>query len=257
MARTPTEREKRMAQEYARAALAGKGPGGYISPSQVANAVYNAAEIEEVVQPKKTTTSAGSGGGSATYNAYAAAIDEQNRLLREQQELAEKQRRAAMEATINANNQAADKSLKEAYVANMLSKRNLPQQLKALGISGGASETTLADIDNTYMNNRFGIEENRNDANLQARLAYDNGVAGDYSEYLSKAYELQGNLASKAKASGGTTTKTKTADSVSGYKIGGSSKVYTDADSLIADLKGMGMTEQMIREYLTKVGLYG
>lgn len=255
MARTPTEREKRMAQEYARAALAGKGPGGYLSPTQVANAVYNAAEIEEVTTPKKTTSTGG--GGSATYNAYAAAIDEQNRLLREQQALAEKQRRAAMEATINANNQAADKSLKEAYVANMLSKRNLPQQLKALGISGGASETTLADIDNTYMNNRFGIEENRNDANMQARMAYDQGVAGDYSNYLAKAFELQGNLADKAKASGGTTTKTKTADSVSGYKIGGSSKVYTDADSLIADLKGMGMTEQMIREYLTKVGLYG
>lgn len=151
------------------------------------------------------------------YGAYASAVDQRNSLLKQQQEMMERQRRRAMEATVNANNQAADNSLKEAYIANMMAKRNLPQQLKAAGVSGGATETTMSDIENTYMNNRFGIEANRNNANLQARLAYDNGVMGDYSDYLAKEFELKKGLAGKAVASDGTV---KEAEKLTGYKLG-------------------------------------
>lgn len=215
----------------------------------------------------KVNTGTGSGAGSGTstasaaYKAYSAAIDEQNRILKEQQALAEQQRKAAMEATINANNQAADKSLKEAYIANMLAKRNLPQQLKAVGVSGGASETTLADIQNTYMNNRFGIEGNRNDANRQARLAYDNGVAGDYSNYLSKVYELQNGLAGQALAlaasagsggsSGGSGSGAQTA---TGYKVGNiTAKNELDLYNKLEAVYGQQAAEQyMINQGIVK-----
>lgn len=192
----------------------------------------------------------GSGSSGGARSAYARAIDEQNRLLLEQQELAEKQRRAAMEATIKANNKAANKSLREAYIANMLSKRNLPQQLKAIGVSGGASETTLADIENTYMNNRFGIEEQRNEANARARAAYDAGVAGDYSQYLAKAYELQGTIADNLKAAG-TSTGTPTArQQLNGYSA---EAVSTDNEAAVLYLTQQYIKEGWSREQIEKM----
>ena len=251
------EEQKKLAQQYALAALGNKN--GYLSPAQTENALANA-------YPNPITPigdNSGNKGGndaanaiSAAYSAYAAAIEEQTRLLREQQELAERQRRAAMESTINANNKAADKSLREAYVANMLSKKNLPQQLKALGVSGGASETTLADLNNTYMNNRFGIEENRNTANSQAMQAYNNGVAGDYSEFLAKQYALQGNLAEKAFDASVSAAKNKdSSTNLNGYKIGDDDTVYTSGQALLRELRARGYTEAQAREYLKYYGI--
>ena len=214
------------------------------------------AKAEEPVVPKliPATVTTGGNGASGLYAAYAAAIEKQNQLLQQQYALEEQQRRAAMEATINANNQAADKSLKEAYVANMLAKKNLPQQMKAVGISGGASETTLADLQNTYMNNRFGIEENRNDANNQARQAYNAGVVGDYSKFLAKQYDLQGTLADKAFES--YTSAKGDKQTVEGYKIGDGNKVYTDGDSLLQALIAQGMSISAARQYLKEQGLF-
>lgn len=192
-------------------------------------------EVDKDMAVAITTNSAGSNGDGAAgakengsgnvagssvgvRSAYERAVDEQNRLLMEQQRLAEQQRKAALDATIKANNKAANKSLREAYIANMLSKRNLPQQLKALGVSGGASETTLSDLENTYMNNRFGIEEQRNEANARARAAYDAGVAGDYSQYLAKAFELQGGYADAlAKMGAASASGSKATPRLTGY----------------------------------------
>ena len=246
------EKEKALAQKYAQNALEGTS-GIYVPASQEYNALYNAGYLPSV-EPVKENVNSGA------YSAYASAVDRQNNLLREQQALAEKQRRAAMEATINANNQAADKSLREAYIANMLAKRNMSQQLKAMGVSGGATETTLADIQNTYMNNRFGIEENRNDANQQARQAYDNGVAGDYSNYLAKAYELKGNMVEKAGKAENTGTAS---ESVDGYKIDslGINVPSGSKESVVSGLRSAliarGWTEAQIAEYLMNNGIIG
>lgn len=269
---TPGLNVENPAQAYAQAALNGTS-GVYVPASQTYNAMLNAGVLGDI-----TPVASGDGGGKGSgngstgvsggvYDVYARAVDEQNRLLKEQRDLAERQRRASMEATITANNMAADKSLKEAYIANMLAKKNLPQQLKALGISGGASETTLADIENTYMNNRFGIEDGRNDANLKARLAYDDGVAGDYAQYLAKAFDLQGTFADRlaslgtSKASGGTTSTGS--GNVSGYKIdslgikvpGGSSADVVG--NLRSELIARGWTEAQIAEYLMNNGIIG
>jgi len=111
-------------------------------------------------------------------------------LYRQQYDLAEKRRKNRLDATIQANNQAADKSLNDAYIAYMIRQRNLPQQLRANGINGGATETTLGDLNNTYMNNRYNIMSERDNANAQARLAYDDGLAGDYDKYLTNQISL-------------------------------------------------------------------
>lgn len=190
---------------------------------------------------------------STAYNAYAAAANEQYQMLVQQQELAERQRRAAMDATIKANNQAADKSLREAYVANMMAQKNMPQQLKAAGISGGASETTMADVHNTYMNNRFGIEEARNNANAQARQAYDAGVAGDYSNYLTEAYKLKGTMADKAAA--GTQKQTGEQPAVKGYKVESMGITASDEVELYLKLMEGGLTQEQAEQYLIQQGL--
>lgn len=249
-----------------KSATAGSGAGtnGSYGISGLQDATNKlTAELGDVAPNIVTVDDSGGGGtgGGGTsggvYDVYARAVDEQNRLLKEQRDLAERQRRASMEATITANNMAADKSLKEAYIANMLAKKNLPQQLKALGISGGRSETTLADIENTYMNNRFGIEDGRNDANLKARLAYDDGVAGDYAQYLTKAFDLQGTFADRlaglgtAKATGGTTSAPAT--TAAGYKVG--NITANDEVDLYLKLMEKGTPQDVAELYLIQQGI--
>jgi hypothetical protein len=111
-------------------------------------------------------------------------------LYKQQYDLAEKQRKRRLDATIQANNDAAERSLADAYVAYMLQQRNLPQQLRANGINGGATETTLGDLSNTYQNSRNKIMLGRDDANAQARLAYDSRVAEDYDKFLTNKINL-------------------------------------------------------------------
>jgi len=235
--------QKKLAQEYAQRALS--GGAGYLSDAQAQNAWLNATPVTEQKIVKSDN------GASSLYSAYASALDRQYQLLQEQQALAEKQRRAAMEATINANNQAADKSLKEAYIANMLAKRNMPQQLKSAGISGGATETTLADLQNSYMNNRFNIEQNRNDANAQARLAFDNGVASDYGNYLAKQYELQGTLADKAYS--GYSKAKDNAQTSAAYKAG--DITASSVVDLYNKLIDKGYTQKAVEDYLIAQGI--
>ena len=66
----------------------------------------------------------------------------------------------ASKAEVNTD---ADRALREAYINKMLSARNLTQQMTAQGLSGGATETTLASMQNNYGNSRNGIETTRAD----------------------------------------------------------------------------------------------
>ena len=87
----------------------------------------------------------------------------------------------------NINDDAA-RSLKQAYINKMISQRNLGQQMSAQGLNGGATETTLAGMQNTYGNARNNIntttarnlsdlEGNYNTNLAQAIQAYNTAVA--------------------------------------------------------------------------------
>lgn len=54
-----------------------------------------------------------------------------------------------------------DKALQEAYVNAMKNQRDLPGSLSALGINGGAAESTLAGMRNSYGNARNTLETTR------------------------------------------------------------------------------------------------
>lgn len=103
-------------------------------------------------------------------------------------------------------NADADAALKQAYINNMLNQKNLGQQLTAQGLSGGASESTLARLLNNYGNSRNNIETNRN-TNLkdlaqtlntslaQALQSYNNAKAEADAQRLQYAMNLENALA--------------------------------------------------------------
>lgn len=55
--------------------------------------------------------------------------------------------------------QQSEKDLQQAYIRRMQEERALPQQLQALGISGGGTESALAGLRATYGTNRAAVQE--------------------------------------------------------------------------------------------------
>lgn len=104
-------------------------------------------------------------------NPYEDAMsDLQNRYdkLEQQQQqanaLAVKQGQQRLENQKYGINQTYDDSARQAYIANMQSRKNLPQQLAASGSTGGATETANLGLQTSYENNLSNINMNRANA---------------------------------------------------------------------------------------------
>jgi hypothetical protein len=100
----------------------------------------------------------GGGGIDTTANDFYAdqlAAQEEAARIRKEAAL------AANNAYIPQVNTYADKRLQDAYISKELNRVNLPQQLSALGYSGGATETSMMDAQAGYENRRNSIEEDR------------------------------------------------------------------------------------------------
>ena len=102
--------------------------------------------------------------------------------------------------------QDAENSLRQAYINKMLSQKNLGQQLSAQGLTGGASETTMANMLNNYgnarnninttMNNNLSnLEGNYSDNLSQAMQAYNSAVASANLQKANQAMSLENALA--------------------------------------------------------------
>ena len=100
----------------------------------------------------------------------------------------------------------AENALREAYINNMLSKKNLHQNLTAQGMSGGAAESTIANLMNNYGNSRNAIEIQRNadlaslrnnyNRTLASALeSYNNALANADSTRANARLQLENNLA--------------------------------------------------------------
>lgn len=83
-------------------------------------------------------------------------------------------------------NDDAAKSLREAYINYMMNKRNLAQNLSAAGVSGGATESSLAKMYNNYGSSRNNINTTlaQNLANLLN--TYNNNVSAANQAYNSQ-----------------------------------------------------------------------
>lgn len=94
-----------------------------------------------------------------------------------------------LEQEKNQNNLNFDDIARQAYIANRQSQMNLPQQLAAMGISGGASETAQLGLATTYQNNLNSNEQARQqmaqqmaNSALQAKLQADSDIGGYYAD---------------------------------------------------------------------------
>lgn len=94
------------------------------------------------------------------------------------------------------NSEATD-AFRQAYVNRMLSEKNLGQRMAAMGMSGGASESTLAGLINNYGNARSGIQRTL-DSNLgDLEMKYQGNLADLYSAYQQNMANIAAQRASQ------------------------------------------------------------
>lgn len=131
-------------------------------------------DVPTGTQPPTTTSAP-----QPSYNPYAEYMAYLEKQRAEQQaardraaETARKNQQGIFDTNANKLNQQANSAQQQAYINYMLSKRDLPQQLSAQGLSGGAAESTYANLYNSYGNSRNTTEQNRlnNLADLQQTL---------------------------------------------------------------------------------------
>lgn len=80
-------------------------------------------------------------------------------------------------------NKDAQNSLQQAYINNMMSRKNLNQNMAAQGLSGGASETTMAGMYNNYGNARNNIQTVANDNLGELENLYNKNKNSAYQAY--------------------------------------------------------------------------
>lgn len=80
------------------------------------------------------------------YNQYAKSLEDQ----RAKYVNAQNAQRAADEKQVNSS---YDNNARQYYIQNMQAQKNLPQELNAQGINGGASESALLRLNTAYGNN--------------------------------------------------------------------------------------------------------
>lgn len=160
----------------------------------------------------------GGGGGSSSDSAYDAAKAKEE-YLKKLQKLAKKiykQNMAAINTTYtgagntlqtnydstanelsskygyqkgNINSDAED-SMRQAYINSMLQKKDLGQRMAAQGLSGGATETTMAGLNNNYSNARNNIDTTRQRSLSDLEQTYQSNVAEAQRQYNSAVQQL-------------------------------------------------------------------
>lgn len=164
-------------------------------------------KVVDVTKKSKGSGSSGASGGSnAAYLAYMqkiedmqkqAADDAYNRnvatlndayaqrgeLLKDNLNTTLKNLQTDYDASRETINKDATKAFKEAYINKMLSNRNLAQNMAAQGLSGGASETTMAGMENNYGNARNNIQTTMDDNLGNLENLYDKNRNSAYQAY--------------------------------------------------------------------------
>lgn len=96
----------------------------------------------------------------------------------------------------------ANKSLREAYINYMMNKKNLAQGLSAMGMSGGATESSMAKMYNNYgssrnninttlANNIAGLLNELSNNKSQAQQLYNSQYADAQNQYASQLNALE------------------------------------------------------------------
>ena len=109
---------------------------------------------------------------------------------------------ARMEAQRPKIQQQYEDSQRQAYIQSMQAKKNLPQQMAAMGMTGGAAESSMLDLENQYGNARNSYQQSYNNAleDLDAQISdvYASGVENQAAleqQYRQLLAEYQNNYA--------------------------------------------------------------
>ena len=101
---------------------------------------------------------------------------------------------ALLDSQLNASRDELEntrrRALQEAYISRMMQEKNLADQLDAYGLTGGASESVMANMRNTYANNRNEVEQNTQNNLRDLLLKYLENVTNarqGYNDSLLKA----------------------------------------------------------------------
>lgn len=190
----------------------GGSTGGSKGGSGGSNDAYISALMAQLSQPN-TTDIYYQQMKAAAQDAYNRGMDALNSAYGEQMNSLNSNLKSTKSQLLNSYNNSkqnitddATNSLKQAYINKMLSQKNLGQQMSAQGLSGGATETTLASMQNNYGNARNNInttanknltnlEQNYNDNLAQAMQAYNSAVAQANLAKAQQAIQLENALA--------------------------------------------------------------
>lgn len=85
----------------------------------------------------------------------------------------------------------AEASLREAYINNMLNRKNLQQSLTAQGLNGGASETTQASMLNNYGTARNEIETQQAKSLAELLRTYNDNISSAQNAWSSQMASLE------------------------------------------------------------------
>lgn len=78
---------------------------------------------------------------------------------------------------------ARRRQLQEAYISRMMQEKGLADMLDAYGLTGGASESVMADMRNNYANNRNAVEERVQNSLRDLLLNYLNNLTTSRQRY--------------------------------------------------------------------------
>ena len=158
--------------------------------STSSTAATNAAYLAYLQEIEKMQKQAAQDAYDRNVSAMNDAFNQRGQMLKNNLDYTLKNLQTDYDASRYSVNRDANKSLQEAYINKMLSNKNLAQNMAAQGLSGGASETTMAGMENNYGNARNNIQtvQNENLGNLEnlynqnrnsAYQAYNDQLAQD------------------------------------------------------------------------------
>lgn len=155
-----------------------------------AKAAYEASQTPTQVV-ETTTPTASSFDTSSLNSIYQSMLSDLQAQENARQKALEDRRNSALSALRDAYNQNvsglqadSEDAKRQAYISYMLGKKGINQTLANQGINGGAAESVLANLYNTYGSNRAGIDKNYADALNDLSAQYNSGVASIGSNYL-------------------------------------------------------------------------
>jgi len=120
------------------------------------------------------------------------------------------------------------RQLQEAYISRMMNEKSLADMLDAYGLTGGASESVMADMRNNYANNRNAVEERVQNSLRDLLMNYLNNVTNARQRYNDSLYNVEN-------------SRTSALNDAANYRSQARAGAYEDLYNTLANLTMKGI----------------